>query len=51
MLLTIEQVAERLQVSTQTVRRLIKDGKLKAVRVGIQIRVREEDLQRFLSSS
>ena len=48
MLYTVEQVAELLQVSTKTVRTLIKDKKLKAVRVGVQIRIRKEDLDSYL---
>lgn len=51
MVYTLEQVAEILQVSVQTVRRLIKEGKIKAVRVGIQLRVTQEELDRFLSQS
>jgi len=50
MLYTLEQVAEILQVSTRTVRTLIKEKKLKAVRVGAQIRIRKEDLDSYLES-
>ena len=46
---TIEQVAEILQVSTSTVRSLIKNKHLRAFRVGIQWRVRKEDLDRYMS--
>jgi|SRR3990172_8088197 len=46
--LTVAQVARRLQVHEITVRRHIKSGRLKAVRVGRGIRVREEELERFL---
>lgn len=49
MVYTVEQVAEILQVSEQTVRKLIKDKQLKAFRVGSQIRVRKEDLDRYMS--
>jgi excisionase family DNA binding protein len=51
MIYTLEQVADRLQVSVQTVRRLIKEGKLKAVRVGVQLRVTQEALDEFLRQS
>lgn len=51
MVYTVEQVAEILQVSVHTVRRLIKEGKIKAVRVGIQLRVTKEELDRFLQQS
>ena len=37
--LTIEQVAEQLQVSTKTVRRMIDSGALYAVKAGGQIRI------------
>jgi len=50
MLYTVEQVAEILQVSTKTVRNLVKERKIKAVRVGIQIRIRKEDLDSYLES-
>jgi excisionase family DNA binding protein len=50
MLYTVEQVADILQVSPQTVRRLIKEGQIKAVRVGIQLRVKKEELDRYLES-
>lgn len=46
---TVEEVAQILKVSVQTVRNLIRDKKLRAFRVGIQLRVRKEDLDRFMS--
>jgi excisionase family DNA binding protein len=46
-LLTVREVAQRLKVNSQTVRRWIKAGLLPASRVGRrQWRVREEDVQR-----
>jgi excisionase family DNA binding protein len=47
-LLTVPEVAERLRVHPITVRRHIKAGRLKAVRVGRNIRVRPEDLEEYL---
>ena len=47
-LLTIKQVAEILQVSERTVFRYIKDGKLKATKIG-QWRIKKEDLDKFIS--
>jgi len=47
-LLTVAQVARRLQLHEITVRRYIRAGTLKAVRVGRNVRVREDDLERFL---
>jgi excisionase family DNA binding protein len=49
MVYTVEQVAEILQVSVQTVRSLIKRKEIKAFRVGSQLRVRKEDLDRYMS--
>jgi excisionase family DNA binding protein len=45
---TLEQVAERLQVSADTVRREIRRGRLTAVRIGNRIRVTETQLARYL---
>ena len=49
-LLTIQDVAEFLQVSTRTVRRLIDTGELAAVRIGRSVRVRPEALQALIES-
>ena len=51
MLYTLEEVAKILRVSEATVRRLIKNRQLKSIRVGIQLRVRKEDLDQFLMQS
>ena len=50
MVLTVEQVAELLLVSTATVRSLIKSGALPAFRVGSQWRIKREDLDQYMSS-
>jgi excisionase family DNA binding protein len=50
-LLTLQQVADRLQVSMSTVRRLVDSGKLKAVRIGRNLRVRPEDLAVYIEAS
>lgn len=48
-LLTIEDVAKSLTVSTRTVRRLIRLGKLKAKRISYRIvRIRPIDLEEYL---
>jgi excisionase family DNA binding protein len=47
---TVEEVANVLRVSPPTVRKLIKEGQLKAVRVGVQIRIQKEELDRFLKN-
>ena len=47
-LLSVKDAAERIQVSTQTIRRMIKAG-LKIYRAGRQIRIAEQDLMDFIS--
>ncbi len=47
-MLTLEEVANELRVSVQTVRRLIEAGQLRAVRVGRQLRVKREDLDDYI---
>lgn len=47
-LLTVAEVAERLRVHPITVRRHIKSGRLRAVRVGRSVRVRESDVEALL---
>jgi excisionase family DNA binding protein len=48
-LLTVAEVASTMRVSNMTVYRLIKRGDLPAVRVGKNYRIRELDVQRYLS--
>jgi excisionase family DNA binding protein len=48
-LLTVEQVAERLQLHPDTVRRYVREGKLRAVRLSsTALRIRSSELDRFL---
>jgi excisionase family DNA binding protein len=50
-LLTIQQVADRLQLSKATVRNRIKEGKLKAIKLGYNtLRVEESELEKFIRS-
>jgi excisionase family DNA binding protein len=49
--LTVAEVASLLRVSTMTVYRLIKAGRLASVRVGKSYRVREDDVDRYLAST
>ena len=46
--MTREQVAEFLQVNVRTVDRLIKSGKLKAFKVGQQVRIEQADLDAYI---
>lgn len=47
-LLTLDQTAKHLQVSTKSVRRWIEAGDLIAHRIGRQFRISEPDLQAFI---
>lgn len=47
-LLTLDEVAERLQVSRRTVQRHIKAGKLVAIKMNRAVRVRHSDLEKFI---
>jgi excisionase family DNA binding protein len=49
-LLSLREVAGKLAVSEKTVRRFIDSGQLPALRVGRQLRVDPEELQRWLYS-
>jgi len=48
-LLTVGEVAATMRVSNMTVYRLIKAGQLAAIRVGKNYRIRESDVNRYLS--
>jgi excisionase family DNA binding protein len=48
--LSLEDVAERLKVSDQTVRRWAKSGRLKAYKPGLEWRIAPEDLEAFLET-
>jgi excisionase family DNA binding protein len=50
-LLTVKETAEMLRVSTVTVRRYIASGKLAAVRVGRNIRIRRMDAEGVIKPS
>lgn len=49
-LLTIEEVAEALRVSTRSVTRYIESGKLRASKIGVW-RIKESDLNTFLEET
>jgi excisionase family DNA binding protein len=44
-LFSVEQVAERLGLHVRTVRNYVRDGRLKAVRIGKQYRIARENLE------
>jgi excisionase family DNA binding protein len=44
---SVGQVAELLGLHVKTVRGYVRDGRLKAVRIGKQYRIRREDLEAF----
>jgi excisionase family DNA binding protein len=44
---TVEQLAKRWQVSGRTIRRKIKRGELHAMRIGPQLRVASDEVERF----
>jgi len=46
-ILTIKEVAEFLKVSEKSIYRYIKNGKLKAVKIG-HWRIKKEDLNKFI---
>lgn len=48
-LLTVGEVAGMMRVSNMTVYRLIKSGQLPAIRVGKNYRLRESDIDRYLT--
>lgn len=48
---TIQEVAKALKVTPQTIRAWVKQGKLKAQRIGKPILITEENLKQFLNQS
>lgn len=49
---TITDVSQLLRISERHLRRLIRSGRLKAIRVGLRaLRIREADLSAFLAGT
>jgi excisionase family DNA binding protein len=48
-LLTVNEVADILRVSNMTVYRLIKSGQIPAIRVGKNYRIKEVDVNSYLT--
>ena len=47
-LYTCKQLAEALQINIQTVQRFVREGKIKAIKVGREFRITEQSLQDYL---
>jgi len=50
-LYSVEQVAQRLGLHVRTIRNYVRDGRLKAVRIGKQYRIAREDLEAFTGTA
>lgn len=48
-MLTVGELAEHLQVSTVTVRRMIKAGQIHAVHIGRNVRIPADEVTRLMS--
>ncbi|OPZ22554.1 MAG: Helix-turn-helix domain protein [bacterium ADurb.BinA186] len=48
--LTVTDVAKMLHLHPETVRRFIREGKLKAYKIGKSKLLREEDVKKFVSN-
>lgn len=49
-MLTIQEVADKLRVSRETIRKVIIKGDLKALKIGTEYRIQESDFQEYLES-
>jgi excisionase family DNA binding protein len=50
-MLTIDELATRLNVHRNTIRSLIKKGEISAIKVGTQYRIPEHEYDRFVTAS
>lgn len=50
-MLTINEVAKRLNISRNTVVSLIKKGQIKAIKIGDQYRIPKEQFDQFITAS
>jgi excisionase family DNA binding protein len=48
---TPKQIADRLQVDVHTINRWIREGKLKAIRLGKQYRIPDSEIRAFIERS
>lgn len=51
LVLTVEELAPVLRVGRNTAYDMIRCGRIRSIRVGTQIRILKQDVQRFLESS
>ncbi len=49
-LFTVREVAKKLKLTDKSVRRYISQGKLKAIKLGRVLRIREADVEEFLEA-
>jgi excisionase family DNA binding protein len=49
--LTVKEIAEYLHLKELAIYRLLKDGKLEHFKFGRQIRIKQDDFDKFLQSS
>jgi len=50
-LYTTEEIADILKMKVTTIRALIRDKKLPAIKIGTEYRITEEDLKKFLDEN
>lgn len=48
---TVQEVAEKLKVDPETIRRYINDGKLKASKLGNRYRITDVQIREFLKDT
>lgn len=49
-LLTLQQIAQRFQISETTLYKLVRNGKIPAIKIGNQWRFKMEDIEEWLES-
>ena len=50
-LLGVGETASHLNISTKTVRRLIVSGKLNTIRIGRLVRIKSDEIERFIAAA
>ena len=49
-LLSVQETAKRFDISVITIRRWIKEGKLQAVKLGRQWRIRDSEIRKIIAN-